>query len=200
MNFKKVMLKKMIIVFITIILVAFILPYFTYTKFYPYKYKEYVDKYSEENNLDPLLVLALIKAESNFREKALSHKNAYGLMQITESTGKWASLEMKIDNFQVDMLYNPEFNIKMGTWYLKYLIKEFNNTELALASYNGGIGNVKKWLNNKDYSKDGKNLHYIPFPETDKYVKRIRVNYNVYVFLYRKLPSLIPIRYVTSVK
>lgn len=196
MSLKKVMLKKIVIVFITVILVAFILPYFTYTKFYPYKYKEYVNKYSEENNLDPLLVLALIKAESNFREKALSHKDAYGLMQITESTGKWASAEMKIDNFQVDMLYNPEFNIKMGTWYLKYLIKEFDNTELALASYNGGIGNVKKWLNNKEYSKDGKNLHYIPFPETDKYVKRIRVNYNLYVFLYRKLPNLIPIRYV----
>lgn len=200
MNFKKVMLKKMIVIFIIVIFTVLIVPYFAYTKVYPYKYKEYVNKYSMENNLDPLLVLALIKAESNFKEKALSHKDAYGLMQITESTGKWASREMKIDDFEVNMLYNPEFNISMGTWYLNFLIKEFKNTELALASYNGGMGNVKKWLNNKEYSKDGKTLHYIPFPETDKYVKRIRVNYNLYVFLYRKLPSLIPIRYVTSVK
>ncbi|WP_052447359.1 lytic transglycosylase domain-containing protein [Clostridium polynesiense] len=183
--------------FVSIIIVALVIiliPYILYNGVYPYKYKEQINKYSEQNNLDPLLVLSVIKAESNFKPNALSNKGAYGLMQITENTGKDVAEELKINDFTAESLFEPEWNIRFGTWYLNSLIKEFKNIEVALAAYNGGMGNVKKWLKNSEYSEDGKTLKYIPFPETDKYVKRIRVNYNIYVFLYRKLPSYIPFK------
>lgn len=154
-------------------------------KAFPYDYREYIEKYSAQYNLDHYLVASLIRAESNFDAKACSNKNAIGLMQITEDTGKWAAQEMGIKNFNKDMLKEPEFNIRMGCWYLDNLKKEFNgDMNLVLAAYNGGRGNVQKWLKNEKHSKDGKTLFYIPFKETDKYIKKIKVNYNVYKLLY----------------
>ena len=152
------------------------------------KYNEFITKYSTEYSLDPYLVAALIKAESNFNKNAKSQKDAYGLMQITEKTGQWAAGEMKISNFNSDLLYDPEFNIKMGCWYLDNLKKQFNgNMDVVLAAYNGGRGNVQKWLNNAQHSTDGSSLNYIPFKETDKYVKRVNTNYKIYKFLYPRM-------------
>lgn len=153
--------------------------------FFPLKYPEHITKYSKKYNLDPYLVAAVIKTESNFKEKAKSNKNAYGLMQITPDTAEWSAEKMNVDGFKTEMLYNPEFNIRMGCWYLDNLKEEFDgNMELVLAAYNGGRGNVQKWLKNTNHSADGKNLHYIPFKETDKYVKKVKVNYSVYKYLY----------------
>ncbi|KYH30270.1 MULTISPECIES: lytic transglycosylase domain-containing protein [Clostridium] len=154
-------------------------------KIYPIKYYDYIVKYSEEYDLNPFLVTAVIKVESNFNRNAVSVKNAQGLMQLTPSTAKWAAEQMKLDDFSVDMLHDPEVNIRMGCWYLNNLKEEFGpNIELILAAYNGGRGNVKKWLNNYENSTNGIELNYIPFEETDKYVKKVQVNYNLYKFLY----------------
>ena len=153
--------------------------------FFPLNYPEYIVKYSQKYKLDPYLVAAVIKTESNFDEGAKSNKNAYGLMQITPDTAQWAAEKMNINNFKTQMLYNPEFNIRMGCWYLDNLKEEFNNNmEVVLAAYNGGRGNVQKWLKSTEHSADGKNLHYIPFKETDKYVKKVKVNYSIYKYLY----------------
>lgn len=158
--------------------------------FFPLKYYNYIVKYSQTYALDPYLVSAVIKTESNFKEEARSHKNAYGLMQITPDTAEWAAEKMNIKDFNVSMLNDPEFNIKMGCWYLNNLREEFDgNIDVALAAYNGGRGNVQKWLKSSDHSADGKNLHYIPFKETDKYVKKVKVNYNIYKYLYDKNKS-----------
>lgn len=155
--------------------------------FYPVKHFNYIAKYSQKYDLDPYFVIAVIKTESNFNENAKSSKNAYGLMQITPDTGKWIASKMEIDDFNVEMLRNPEVNIRMGCWYLNNLKEEFNgNLELVLAAYNGGRGNVQKWLKDSSHSNDGKNLTYIPFKETDRYVKKVKVNYNIYKYLYNQ--------------
>ncbi|NLP28272.1 MAG: lytic transglycosylase domain-containing protein [Clostridia bacterium] len=154
---------------------------------YPLKYQQYINKYAAEYKIDPYLVAAMIKTESNFRVKANSHKDARGLMQITGDTGKWIAGEMKIENYEEEMLYDPEMNIKMGCWYINNLRGEFgDNIHLILASYNAGRGRVNSWLEDKKYSLDGKNLDYIPYEETDKYVKKIEANYNIYKLLYKK--------------
>lgn len=183
----KALKRRYIIIFVILIAAALSLPTVV-KKVYPLRYTNSIMKYSKQYDLSPYLVAAVIKAESNFNTKARSPKNAYGLMQITPSTAEWAAKEMKINNFNTEMLNDPEFNISMGCWYLNNLKKEFNgNMDLVLAAYNGGRGNVQKWLNDANHSKDGKNLHYIPFKETDKYVKRVKVNYNIYKFLYDKM-------------
>ena len=151
---------------------------------YPQKYHSLVKQYSAQYDLDPYLVLAVIKTESNFNENAESNKGAKGLMQIMDSTGEWIASKLEVDNFKVEMLFDPEINIKFGCWYINNLLIEFNDLSLALAAYNGGSGNVTKWLNNPKYSSDGENLTYIPFKETKKYVDKVNTRYNIYKFLY----------------
>lgn len=177
-------LKKLAIVLIFIIVIILGARKVIYNFIYPYKYDEIVEKYSKEYNLDPLFVLSVIKAESNFDSDARSHKDAQGLMQITDHTAKWAAEKMQIEDYNKEMLNNPDFNIRMGCWYLDNLREEFGDWNLVLAAYNGGRGNVNKWLQDNEYSKNGKDLHYIPFKETDKYVKKVNTNYEIYKFLY----------------
>lgn len=152
--------------------------------YYPIKYSDYIYKYSKAYNLDPYYVAAIAKTESNFNPKAKSNKDAFGIMQITSETGQWAAEQMGLKDFSNEKLYDPEYNIRMGCWYLDNLRQEFNNLDLVSAAYNGGRGNVRSWLKDAEHSKDGENIHYIPFPETDKYVKKIRVSYNIYKWLY----------------
>ncbi len=149
---------------------------------YPVRYYEYIDKYSKENGLDEYLVMAVIKAESNYIHDAHSGV-AQGLMQITNETGLWISEKLDMDFTEKDLV-DPETNIKMGCFYLSYLIDHYNkNTDVALAAYNAGMGNVAKWLKNGHYSSDGVNLSHIPFKETRDYVKKV----NKYRETYRNL-------------
>ena len=106
-------------------------------------------------------------------------------MQIMDSTGEWISETLGIEDFSSEKLLNPEVNVEFGCWYLNNLISEFDDLSLALAAYNGGSGNVTKWLKNPEYSIDGKSLTYIPFKETKKYVDKVTLNYNIYKFFYR---------------
>jgi soluble lytic murein transglycosylase len=153
--------------------------------FYPLRYNDFVFKYSEYNKIDPYLVMAIIKVESNFNANAQSHKGAKGLMQITDQTALWGAEQLGLHDFRIDKLFDPETNIRIGCWYLNNLKKEFNNDLLlVLTAYNGGSGNVAKWLKDKNLSRSGKSLDRIPFKETDLYVKKVLKEYNIYKRLY----------------
>ena len=168
-------------------------------KFFPYKYQEYVDMYSKQYNLDPLFVLAVIKTESKFDDNAQSHKNAVGLMQITVETGEWAANKMGYSTFSKDNLYDEEYNIKMGCWYLRWLGDMFNNDrDLMIAAYNAGPTNVQNWLKDKEYSSNGKEIEYIPFGETKKYVDKVNTYYNVYEYLYGKDESIFDVNKIVD--
>lgn len=178
-------LKKILCLLIILLVIAAGFRYVVKEKFFPYKYAEYVEQYGKEYNLDPFFILAVIKTESKFDDNAHSHKNAVGLMQITVETGEWAANEMGYTTFSKQDLYDEKYNIRMGCWYLKYLSDMFDgNRDLIVAAYNAGPTNVQKWLNDKQYSKDGKTLNYIPFGETKKYVDKVNTYYNVYEYLY----------------
>ena len=154
---------------------------------YPIKYENIIIKYANEYGLDNHLVAAIIKVESGYDSFAKSSKGALGLMQIKPSTGKWIAEKLGIKDLNEEELYDPEINIKMGCWYLDYLLKYYNgNLQLALAAYNGGQGNVSKWLKDSNYSDDGIVLKDIPFAETKFYVKKIDKTYNIYNRIYKK--------------
>ena len=168
---------------------------------YPLKYKDFVVKYSSlYENLDPYLVLSVIKAESSFDPNATSYKNARGLMQITDDTAIWIAEKMKIENFKIENLYDPETNIKMGCWYLNNLMEEFMYEEgvyiqneeqserkkLVLAAYNAGRGNVALWLRDKKLSSSGRALESIPFKETERYVEKVQKYNLIYQKLYKE--------------
>lgn len=149
---------------------------------YPRKYSVYVEKYAREYNLDENFVYSVIKAESKFDPEAKSYRGAKGLMQIADVTRDWAIEELDLDE-NID-IYDPETNILIGCWYLNRLYQDFGDLDLVIAAYNGGSGNVKKWLADDDYSNDGENLHTIPFNETDKYVTKVKKNYEQYNKIY----------------
>lgn len=178
---------KKILVFLLIVLIVVLGGnYIVKNYIFPIKYEEYVIKYAEEFEVDPLLILSVMKAESNFINDANSHKNAKGLMQMVDDTAIEIADELGIVYFIPDpQLYDPEINIQFGTYYIDKLLEKYDgNIELTLASYNAGMGNVNKWLNNKEYSSDGKSLDYIPFGETKKYVDKVQTYYNIYKYLY----------------
>lgn len=150
---------------------------------YPLRYGDIIESNADKYDLDKFMVMGIIKAESNYIHDARSHV-AYGLMQVTEDTASDIADKLKID-VTVSDLDDPELNIEMGCCYLNFLYKYYGDMDLALAAYNGGMGNVNKWLNNDMYSRDGENLHDIPFPETKQYVKKV----NRYAGIYRRLYS-----------
>jgi soluble lytic murein transglycosylase len=146
---------------------------------------EYIDKYSKEYDVDPILVAAIINVESKYKKDAISSKDARGLMQIGPTTGEWAGEELNIENYNPNMLFIPETNIRIGSWYLSKLKSEFgDNLDLILAAYNAGSGNVQKWRQDSSYSKDGITLENIPFKETADYLVKVKLNFKVYDLIY----------------
>lgn len=158
--------------------------------FYPVKFKDEVFGYSRQYGIDPYLVLAIMKAESSFNPKAVSRRNAKGLMQITDKTGEWAAFEIKLANYKNSDLFNPDTNIHIGCWYLRWLIDNLKDVDLAIAAYNGGIGNVMEWLNDKNLSSTGFILDKIPFKETERYVVKVKNYYYVYKKLYQNQAAI----------
>ncbi len=172
----------MIIVIAVIIIVNFKV---ILKSFFPLEYEKSIIEYSDIYNVDPNLVAAVINTESKFIVDASSSKGAIGLMQIMPDTGKWIAEKLELSNFNEEIIADPEMNIRMGTWYLKKLSEDFNGDYiLVLAAYNGGPGNVTKWLEDEKYSIDGENLHKIPFKETKSYVQKVKFNHRVYRYLY----------------
>ena len=150
-------------------------------RLFPLEYKEIIVYYSEEYDVSPTLVAAIIKAESNWQTDAVSSAGAKGLMQVMPSTAEWLNEKYKL-NLDEENLFDPKTNIEFGCCYLSFLIQKFEVLKTACAAYNAGQGNVDEWLNK--YSDDGKNLNYIPFKETEKYVKRVMTRYEIYKDLY----------------
>lgn len=152
---------------------------------YKQDYSEYVNKYAEENEIDPMWIYAIIKVESNFNSNATSGSGAKGLMQLMDNTASDIAKELKIENFESNMLYNPEINIMIGVKYFDKLLDKYNeNYYLAIAAYNGGIGNVDNWLSKGIISYDSSDIENIPYKETNMYVRKTVSAYRSYVELY----------------
>jgi len=182
--------KKIYILFVILIialLIAFRVPEKVLKIIYPLKYDNYVETYSEKYNVDKYLIYAIIKAESNFDNHAVSSKEAKGLMQLMKSTAKDISkkLELNIQDDEIEnRLLDPEFNINLGTKYISILLEKYNSVELALIAYNAGSGNVDTWLENGTLKSDGSNVEEVPYKETNSYVRKILRDYDIYKNLY----------------
>ena len=152
---------------------------------YPVNYLEEIQKYSNEYGVDPKVVLAIMRVESNFKTDATSKVNAKGLMQVLPDTAKHVAKLLNIDANSID-LNDAETNIKIGTYYIKYLMQNFSNMDTVYAAYNGGIGNVNTWLKDSKYSSDGVSLYNIPSSETKHYVNKVNKALKAYEILYGK--------------
>lgn len=185
---KMKMWKKILITIITVLIICkalFLGAVYYGGKNYPINYIEEIQKYSNEYGVDPKVVLAIMRVESNFKSDAVSKVNAKGLMQVLPDTAKHVAKLLNVNVNSVD-LNDPETNVKFGTYYLKYLMQNFSNMDTVYAAYNGGIGNVNTWLKDSKYSNDGVSLYNIPSAETKNYVNKVNKALKAYEILYGK--------------
>ncbi|NET54706.1 MAG: transglycosylase SLT domain-containing protein [Symploca sp. SIO2E6] len=149
---------------------------------FPIPYREEILQWSQQRQLNPFLVMALIRQESRFEKLIRSSAGAVGLMQVMPDTGKWVAEKIDLQEYDVE---KPADNIQLGTWFLDFTHKEYdNNSLLALASYNAGPGNVSKWVKKYGFKDPDAFIEEIPFPETKGYVENVFANYWNYLRLY----------------
>jgi soluble lytic murein transglycosylase len=152
---------------------------------FPLPYRHSLEEYSRQQSLDPFLVAALIRQESEFNTKAVSRANARGLTQVMPSTGRQLSRQLKIPRYRTSMLFSPDTNLKIGTYYLKALSDQLQGRwEETLASYNAGKSRVNSWTSSANYHEPAEFVESIPFSETRVYVQSVLRNAEVYRRLY----------------
>jgi soluble lytic murein transglycosylase len=131
---------------------------------YPLRYENVVRGHARNYDLDPAFLAAVIEQESKFRADARSSAGAIGLMQLQPATAKGIALRTGGSKFVLSELYDPEINVRYGSWYLHHLMTQYGDERLALAAYNAGQQNVDRWRANGQE---------IQFPETRAYVDKV---------------------------
>ena len=153
---------------------------------YPQKYTEYVEKYCKEFDVEPNLIYAVMKTESSFKPDAVSNVGARGLTQMMETTFDWVKGKLGDgDEVTYDSMFDPEMNIRYGTYLVGYLMHEFGNVEAAISAYHAGRGKVHEWLEDPNYSSDGVTLTDIPIKDTKHHVDKVKKALAIYNELYQ---------------
>ncbi len=192
MKRRKKLSKKNLAIFIsvTLLLIFAVVAFYAVSQlekeFYPREYSKYVSKYCKEYNIPQDLVYAVILNESNFDSKAESAAGAKGLMQLMPDTYEWVSKNLLKEPEPTGDIFDPETNIKYGTYYLRYLKDRFDNWETVIAAYNAGHNRVASWLEDSRYSNDGKTLKSIPISETRNYVEKVMASQKEYADIYHE--------------
>lgn len=101
-------------------------------------------------------------------------------MQLMPQTAIWINSKMGKYAFEKIDLYNPNVNIRLGTFYLKYLFDKFDDYKVVLCAYNAGEGVVLRWLSLEEYSANGKSLIKTPYKETNDFLQKFEVNFKKY--------------------
>jgi soluble lytic murein transglycosylase len=141
----------------------------------PLRHEDIIRQQARDKGLDPALIAAVIYAESHFRDGQTSRAGAQGLMQITPATARMIARKSGGVAFTVEDLGTPQVNIAYGSWYLRYLMQRYaGNETFALAAYNGGEGNVDRWIAAAEQRDEALTIAAIPFSETRTYVQRVQ--------------------------
>lgn len=156
------------------------LPYWLY----PTPFYDEIVAEAKESDIDPKLVLAVARVESGFNPSAVSPVGAVGIMQLMPNTAEWLAGKLGED-YDGDMLTDPDYNIHIGTEYLRFLMDYWNwDVVKAVASYNAGQTKVLEWLNGGLWDGTLANAEQIPYQETRDYVKKVLEVYRQYNELY----------------
>lgn len=173
----------LLIVLLIVVGIVYASVYFTLNRNHE-PYIPLIEKYSEEVGLDEELLAAIIKVESGFNPKAKSNMDAVGLMQLLPDTAQWMADKLDMEYSEEDLL-DPEKNIKLGTYYFKYLFDMYKSEDLAILAYNGGLGNVNKWLENGTITNSPSSYDNVPIYETKTYLTRIKDNRDLYELVWK---------------
>jgi soluble lytic murein transglycosylase len=153
----------------------------------PLRHEDIIRQQARDKGLDPALIAAVIYAESRFRDGQTSRAGAQGLMQLTPATARMIARKSGGTAFTVGDLGTPQVNIAYGAWYLRYLMGRYaGNETFALAAYNGGEGNVDRWIDAAQRRNEALTIEAIPFSETRTYVQRVQDAEREYRRSYRR--------------
>jgi soluble lytic murein transglycosylase len=163
---------------IAIVFSAAAAPFFWIGRIKSAVYYDYILEYSKVNDVDPSFVLAVIAIESRFRPEAVSRAGAVGLMQIMPTTGEMLADEIGFESYSEEGLKDPDVNIRLGTYYIGKLQKQYGNDVLVLAAYNVGEGRVDSLVNETEVVPDDVLPSDLPWPETKRYVRSVLLIYS----------------------
>ncbi|MBU4361088.1 tetratricopeptide repeat protein [bacterium] len=157
------------------------LPLELWEHLYPAYFEDMIREHALKYEIDPLLALAMIREESRFNAWNESVAGARGLMQIIFSTGEWIAQKLNFEDFNNEMLFDPEINIDLGCWYIGYLKERFSNDLILIISgYNAGPGTTSKWLQQYSRSDLDNFVENIPYSETREHIKKVMKSYQMY--------------------
>lgn len=163
---------------------------------YPIHYQSNIQSAAASAEVDPLLIASVIRVESKFHSTDVSHAGAVGLMQVMPQTAQWIAQTIReqktgsgaaVNKLPSDAktLASPEYNILIGSWYVKSLIVQFNgNQTAAIAAYNAGPKRVSTWLSSGVWNGRLQDITEIPVGETRHFVDRVFYNYTLYRKIY----------------
>jgi soluble lytic murein transglycosylase len=163
-------------------------PYDAWRAAFPLPYELNLRSEAARNQLDPMLIAGLIRQESAFEAKALSHAGAIGLMQVEPTTALKVARQLRV-RYARARLTDPGYNLQLGSRYLANLIQAFGTPEAALAAYNAGEDHVMQWTTGQNYLETAEFVESIPFTETREYVQIVIRNSEVYRQVYGPSPS-----------
>ena len=151
---------------------------------YPLRYEDHILASGREFDIDPFLIAAVIRVESNYRPEVVSPKGAVGLMQLLPDTAKQVATLLRMTGYSFEALSDPKVNIRLGSAYMRLLLTEFGEDKImALAAYNGGLGHARDWWR-QGILKPGGGVEQIPFVETRNFVERVLKMTKAYRTLY----------------
>jgi soluble lytic murein transglycosylase len=157
---------------------------------FPLPYRADLERFSKQNNLDPFLMAALIRQESEFDAKVTSRANARGLTQIEPATGRELSRKLKIPAYTTAKLFQPALNLQFGTYYLRLVTDQLGgHTEAALAAYNAGMTRAKSWLTWGNFQEPAEFVETVPFTQTRGYIQAVLRNADAYRRIYSPSPA-----------
>jgi soluble lytic murein transglycosylase len=154
---------------------------------YAMPYESFIVARSTTAGVDPMLTAGLIRQESAYDPEARSHANAFGLMQLLPKTAQRFAKQAKV-RYSTPMLFQPDYNIHIGTIYFAGLQRSFGSVESALAAYNAGEDRVAFWTTGQSYREPAEFVDSIPFTETREYVEIVTRNADIYRKLYGTQP------------
>ncbi len=161
---------------------------------FPIPYRQPIEAHSRQQSLDPFLMAALIRQESEFNPKVISYANAYGLMQLLPSTGRELARHFGVRRLRATQLLSAYRNIQLGTFYFHNLLSTYGGqVELALASYNAGPSRATLWRSWGPFREQPEFIEAVPFHQTRGYIQIVLRNADVYRRLYAHQVPDVPV-------
>jgi soluble lytic murein transglycosylase len=151
---------------------------------YPRAYRDLVEKYQDLGDNPEGYLYSIMRKESGFDPHDLSYADAQGLLQMIPPTTQRVAKTLGIP-YDAGKLYEPEFNVKTGSWYIGHLLTKFKKQiPLGAGSFNSGPRPVMKWIDTNGDKEIDELVELVPYTQTREYMKKVTENYARYRYLY----------------